>query len=100
MLKPIGDRLLVRRIKEEQKKAGSIYIPESQNKETVECEVISKGNGFYVGGKLIEIDLKVGDSILINPLSLISVDDTKTETERNYLCRYMDVLAVKQADGE
>ena len=68
--RPLGDRVVVRRVKEEQKTAGGIIIPDTVQEKPQEGEVISVGpGGRDEAGKLIPIDVKVGDRVLFGKWS-------------------------------
>ena len=64
-IKPLGDRILVRRIKEEERTKGGIIIPDTAKEKPQEGKVVSVGKGKYGDdGKLIPIEVKAGDKIL------------------------------------
>jgi chaperonin GroES len=64
-IRPLGDRIVVRRVEEEQKTKGGIIIPDSAKEKPIEGEVIAVGNGKVLDdGKLQPLDVKKGDRIL------------------------------------
>jgi len=66
-IKPLGQRVLVKRIQPEEKTAGGIFLPETAKEKPQEAEVISIGTGGRDDqGKLIEFTVKVGDRVLIS----------------------------------
>ena len=66
----VGDRILVRRIEAEEKTAGGIIIPDTAKEKPQEGEVIAVGAGARdEAGKLIPLDVKVGDRILFGKWS-------------------------------
>jgi len=68
--RPLGDRVVVRRVKEEQKSAGGIIIPDSAKQKPSQGEVTAVGpGGRDEAGKLIPIDLKKGDRVLFGKWS-------------------------------
>ena len=68
--RPLHDRVVVRRIEAEEKTAGGIIIPDSAKEKPQQGEVIAVGpGGRDEAGKLIPIDLKVGDIILFGKWS-------------------------------
>ena len=69
-IKPLHDRLVVKRIAELEKTAGGLYIPDSAKEKPVEGEVVAIGNGKLLeDGKLHPLDVKVGDRILFGKYS-------------------------------
>lgn len=68
--RPLHDRILVRRIEAEEKTAGGIIIPDTAKEKPSEGEVIAVGPGARdEAGKLVELDVKVGDRILFGKWS-------------------------------
>lgn len=64
-VRPLQDRLLVRRVEEEQKTKGGIIIPDSAKERPLEGNVISVGAGKRLeDGKLVPLDVKAGDRVL------------------------------------
>jgi chaperonin GroES len=64
-LKPLHDRVLVRRTESEEKTAGGLYIPESAKEKPSEGEVVATGPGARKdNGELIAMDVKAGDRVL------------------------------------
>ena len=68
--RPLHDRIVVRRIEAEEKTAGGIIIPDTAKEKPSEGEVVAGGPGARdESGKLIELDVKVGDRILFGKWS-------------------------------
>ncbi|MER8576622.1 co-chaperone GroES [Mesorhizobium sp. M1338] len=68
--RPLHDRILVRRIEAEEKTSGGIIIPDTAKEKPQEGEVLAVGPGARDdGGKLVELDVKVGDRILFGKWS-------------------------------
>ena len=68
--RPLHDRILVRRVEAEEKTAGGIIIPDTAKEKPQEGEVLAVGPGARDdSGKLIELDVKVGDRILFGKWS-------------------------------
>jgi len=64
-VKPLHDRILVKRLEEEKKTAGGLYIPDSAKEKPQQGMVIAVGNGtLQDDGKLRRLELKAGDKIL------------------------------------
>src|ERR1700761_228208 len=68
--RPLGDRVLVKRVEEEEKTKGGIIIPDTAKEKPQEGEVLAVGPGARdEAGKRIEADVKVGDRILFSKWS-------------------------------
>jgi chaperonin GroES len=68
--RPLHDRVLVRRVKAEEKTAGGIIIPDTAQEKPQEGEVIAVGSGIRdEAGKLVPLDVKAGDKILFGKWS-------------------------------
>jgi chaperonin GroES len=68
--RPLHDRILVRRIEADEKTAGGIIIPDTAKEKPQEGEVIAVGSGARdENGKLVELDVRVGDRILFGKWS-------------------------------
>ena len=91
-IKPLHDRVLVKRIEEEQKTKGGIIIPETAKEKPVEAEVIAVGKGRRTDeGKLVALDVKVGDRILF---AKYSGNEIKLDGEEHLILNESDVLAI------
>jgi chaperonin GroES len=91
-IRPLRDRLLVRRIDEESKTKGGIIIPDSAKEKPQEGEVMAVGSGrVNEDGKSTPLDLKVGDRILF---SKYSGTEVKLEGEEYLILREDDVQGV------
>jgi len=89
-LRPLQDRLLVRRVKEEEKTKGGIIIPDTAKEKPIEGKVISAGNGkLSEEGKRIALEVKKGDRILFGKYSEVKIED-----EEYLIMREDDVLGV------
>ena len=90
--RPLGDRVVVRRIKEDQKTAGGIIIPDSAKEKPQEGEVLSIGPGARdEQGKLHPLDVAVGDRILFGKWSGTEV---KLDGEDLLIMKESDILGV------
>ena len=66
-LRPLHDRILVKRLEEEQKTKGGIIIPDTAKEKPMEGEVVAVGNGkMGEDGKLIKLDVAKGDKVLFS----------------------------------
>jgi chaperonin GroES len=91
-LRPLHDRILVKRMEEETKTKGGIIIPDSAKEKPAEGEIVACGNGKSGDdGKVISLDVKVGDKILFGKYGGTEV---KIEGEEYLIMREDDVLGV------
>jgi chaperonin GroES len=91
-LRPLQDRILVQRVKEEAKTKGGIIIPDTAKEKPIEGKVIATGNGkLNEEGKRIALEVKKGDRILFGKYSGTEV---KIEDEEYLIMREDDVLGV------
>ncbi len=90
--RPLGDRVLVRRVEEEQKTKGGIIIPDTAKEKPQEGEVLAVGPGARdENGKVHSLDLKEGDRILFGKWS---GSEIKLEGEDLLIMKESDVLGV------
>ena len=91
-IKPLHDRILVKRLEEDEKTKGGIIIPDSAKEKPIEGEIIAVGAG-KVGddGKRIPLDVKVGDRVLY---SKYGGTEVKIEGEEHLIMREEDVLGI------
>ena len=91
-IKPLHDRILVRRLEEKESKKGGIIIPDTAKEKPQEAEVIAVGPG-KVGddGKRHPMDVKVGDKILFGKYS---GSEVKLNDEEFLIMREEDVLGI------
>jgi chaperonin GroES len=91
-IRPLGDRILVKRIKEEEKTKGGIIIPDTAKEKPQEGKVVAVGKGKTTEeGKLIAPDVKAGDRILFGKYS---GSEVKLEGEEHLILREDDILGV------
>ncbi len=89
---PLSDRILVKRIEEEEIKRGGIIIPDTAKERPQQGEVIACGPGrFDEGGKRVPMDVKAGDRVLMGKYSGTEV---KIEGDEYVILREDDVLGV------
>ena len=90
--RPLHDRVVVRRIEGDTKTAGGIIIPDTAKEKPQEGEIIAVGpGGRDESGKLIPIDLKIGDKILFGKWSGTEV---KIDGEELLIMKESDVMGV------
>ncbi len=91
-VRPLHDRLLVKRIEEKETVKGGIIIPDTAKEKPQEGEVIAVGNGKILdNGTKLPMDVKVGDRILFGKYS---GTDIKIDGEEMLILREDEVLAV------
>jgi chaperonin GroES len=91
-VRPLYDRILIKRISSEEKTKGGIIIPESAKEKPVEAEVIAVGKGRRTDdGKLVALDVKVGDRILF---AKYTGNEIKLDGEEHLILNESDVLAI------
>ena len=90
--RPLGDRVVVRRIKEDQKTAGGIIIPDTAQEKPQEGEVIAVGKGKSNDeGKVFPLDVKAGDRVLFGKWSGTEV---KIDGEELMIMKESDVMGI------
>jgi chaperonin GroES len=90
--RPLHDRVLLRRVEEEQKTAGGIIIPDTAKEKPMQGEVLAVGPGGRDDkGNLIAMDLKVGDRVLFGKWSGTEV---KMDGEELVIMKESDVMGV------
>lgn len=90
-VRPLHDRLIVKRIEEEEKSSGGIIIPDTAKEKPQEGRVIAVGSGKREDGKVIPLDVKVGDRILFGKYAGTEI---KLNGEEHLILREDDVLGV------
>jgi len=91
-IRPLQDRVIVKRLEEEEKTRGGIIIPDTAKEKPQEGKVIAVGKGKVTEeGKLIPLDVKAGDRILFGKYSGTEV---KIEGEEHLIMREEDILGV------
>jgi chaperonin GroES len=90
--RPLGDRVVIRRVEEEAKTKGGIIIPDTAKEKPQEGEVIAVGPGARdEDGKRIPIDVKVGDRILFGKWS---GSEVKLDDEDLLIMKESDILGI------
>jgi chaperonin GroES len=90
--RPLGDRVLVKRVEEEEKTKGGIIIPDTAKEKPQEGKVISVGPGARDdSGKIQPLDVKAGDTILFGKWSGTEI---KLEGEDLLIMKESDILGV------
>ena len=92
-IRPLQDRVIVKRVKEEEKSKGGIIIPDTAKEKPIEGDVIAVGNGKVneKDGSVRKLDVKAGDRILFGKYSGTEV---KIDGEDHLILREDDILGV------
>jgi chaperonin GroES len=91
-IRPLNDRIIVRRMEEQEQMRGGLYIPDTAREKPQEGEVLAVGNGKLLdNGQRIAIDLKAGDRILFGKYAGTEI---KLDGEEYLILREDDVLGV------
>src|SRR5690349_23096542 len=95
-IRPLYDRIVVKRIEQEEQKVGGLYIPDSAKEKPQEGEVVAVGKGKRLeDGKVIPLDVQVGDRILFGKYS---GSDIKLDSDEFLIMREDEVLGI--LDGQ
>ena len=93
--RPLHDRVIIKRIENEQKTAGGIVIPDSAKEKPIKGEVIAIGKGKLLeNGEVRPLDVKVGDKVLFGKYSGTEV---KVEEQEYLVMREEDIMGVMEA---
>jgi chaperonin GroES len=91
-IRPLHDRVIVKRLEEERTSPGGIVIPDTAAEKPVQGKIVAVGNGKILeDGKIRPLDIKVGDKILFGKYSGTEV---KVDGEELVVMREEDVMAV------
>ena len=91
-IRPLHDRIIVKRLQEMEKTAGGLYIPDTAKEKPVEGRVIAVGSGKLLeDGTVRKPDVKAGDKVLF---AKYSGSEVKIDGEEHLILREDDLLAV------
>lgn len=90
-IKPLGDRVVIKRLEAEQTTKSGIIVTGTAKERPQEAEVVAVGPGLMVDGKRTEMEVKVGDKVLY---SKYAGTEVKFEGEEYTILRQDDILAV------
>ena len=91
-IRPLQDRVIIKRMEEEKTSPGGIVIPDSATEKPIKGEVVAVGNGLVLdNGEVRPLDLKVGDKVLFGKYSGTEV---KLDGEELLVMKEDDVMAV------
>ena len=91
-IRPLHDRVIVRRLEEEEKTKGGIIIPDTAKEKPLEGRVVAAGNGKVLeNGQVRKLDVKEGDRILFGKYT---GSEVKIDGEEHLILREEDILGV------
>ncbi len=91
-IRPLNDRILVKRLEQDERSSGGIIIPDSAKEKPAEGEIVSVGNGkLNDKGERIALEVKAGDRILF---SKYGGTDVKFDGQEYLIMREDDILGV------
>ena len=91
-IRPLQDRIIVKRVEEEEKTKGGIIIPDTAKEKPLEGKVIAVGNGKVLeDGKVRPLDIKAGDRVLF---SKYAGTEVKLDGVEHLIMREEDILGV------
>ena len=91
-IRPLYDRILVKRLEEQNKTAGGLYIPDTAKEKPMEATIVAVGNGkLQEDGTLRKLEIKAGDKVLFTKYS---GSEIKIDGVEHLILREDDVLAV------
>ena len=94
-IRPLHDRVLIQRVKEEEKTKGGIIIPDSAKEKPIEGKVVAVGNGKVLeDGKVRALAVKAGDRVLFGKYSGTEV---KIDGEEHLILREEEILGVVES---
>lgn len=91
-IRPLHDRIMVKRLAEQDRTAGGLYIPDSAKEKPIEAEVVAVGNGKVLeDGSVRKLEVKAGDKVLFGKYS---GSEVKLGGEEHLILREDDILAI------
>jgi len=91
-IRPLADRVVLKRVEEETRTKGGLYIPDTAKEKPIEALVVACGNGKPTkDGKVRPLEVKPGDRVIIGKWSGTEV---KLEGEEHVIVREEDILAI------
>ncbi|MEW6666481.1 MAG: co-chaperone GroES [Thermodesulfobacteriota bacterium] len=91
-MKPLQDRVIVKRVKEEEKTKGGIIIPDTAKEKPVEGKVVAVGDGKVLeSGKRVPLEVKKGDRVLFGKYAGTEI---KIDGEEHIIMREDDIVAI------
>ena len=91
-LRPLQDRIIVKRVEEETKTAGGLFIPETAKEKPQRGEIVAAGNGKKTeDGKVLPLDVKIGDIVLFGKYAGTEI---KIDGEEHLILREDDIMGI------
>lgn len=90
-IKPLSDRVVLKHLEAEEKTKGGIILTASAKEKPQEAEILAVGPGATVDGKLVPMQVKVGDKVLY---SKYSGTEVKVDGEEYIIVKESDILAI------
>lgn len=90
-VKPLHDRIIVKRLDEEEKTAGGIIIPDTAKEKPQEGMVVAVGSGRREDGKVVALDVKEGDKVLFGKYSGTEI---QLDGDEHLIMREDDILGI------
>jgi chaperonin GroES len=91
-IRPLHDRIIVKRLEEQQKTAGGLFIPDTAKEKPIEAKVVAVGSGKRLeDGTIRKPAVKAGDKVLF---AKYSGTEVKIDGEEHLIMREEDILAV------
>jgi len=91
-VRPLHDRIIVKRVKEEEKTKGGIIIPDTAKEKPIEGKVVAVGSGKVLdSGKTMPLEVKKGDRVLFGKYA---GTDIKIEGEEHLILKEDDIIAI------
>jgi chaperonin GroES len=89
--KPLGDRILVKPLQKEEMSKGGIVLPDTVKEKPQEGKVMAVGNGKYDDGKLVPVEVKVGQTVMFTKYGPTEI---KVDGEEMYVLSESDILGI------
>jgi chaperonin GroES len=94
-IRPLQDRIVVRRVKEDEKTKGGLFIPDSAKEKPVEAMVLAVGNGKILeDGTVRKLDVKAGDRVLFGKYT---GSEVRIDGEDALILREDDILGILES---
>jgi len=90
-IKPLGDRIVIKIIENEETTKSGIVLPGTAKEKPMQGEVLAVGSGELVDGKKVPLEVKVGDKVIY---SKYAGTEVKMDGEEYLIIRQSDVLAI------
>lgn len=90
-LKPLGDRVVIKQLEAEETTKSGIVLPSQSKEKPQQAEIIAVGPGATVDGKVVPMQVKVGDKVIY---SKYAGTEVKIEKEEYIIVKESDILAI------